>query len=56
MTECDGCFYNRQMKAWGETFMACWYKHDTGQELYGSDECSGYEPAEKQLELELVNA
>lgn len=54
---CDGCYYNRDMTAWGETFKACHYKLETGNEIYGrvDDEtyCSGYESTEKQLELAL---
>lgn len=45
--ECEDCKYNRLMTAWGETFMACWYHHDTGNELYGGDNhCSGFDKEE----------
>lgn len=52
---CDKCFYNRLMKAWGQTFEACYYSLDTGNEIYGSPEvpCSGFEEKEKQLQLNL---
>ena len=54
---CEGCFYNRPMRAWGEVIEACHYGLETGKELFGkaSDEtyCSGFEPAEKQMELSL---
>lgn len=40
--QCVLCFYNRPMTAWGETFVACWYRSDTGKELYGGTSCSGY--------------
>lgn len=54
---CNDCYYNRPMTAWGETFEACWYTHDNkGGQLYTSVqvECSGYDLKEKQIELELI--
>jgi hypothetical protein len=53
-TDCANCFYNRSMRAWGETFDACWYTHDNrGKELHTSKEveCSGFDEKEKQLEI-----
>lgn len=43
MTQCARCFYNREMRAWGETFYACHYRLETKKEVYGSDDdCSGF--------------
>lgn len=50
---CEGCYYNRSMTAWGETFEACHYSVENTEPLYGDDGCSGYDPLEKQLEIEL---
>lgn len=48
MMECQKCFFNRPMRAWGETFDACFYRLETGKELHGADsECSGFEENEK---------
>ena len=55
MDGCEGCYYNRPMTAWGETFQACFYKVEQQTELYGdNDKCSGYEEQERQLELDLM--
>lgn len=50
---CEGCYYNRSMTAWGETFEARHYSVENTEPLYGDDGCSGYDPLEKQLEIEL---
>lgn len=52
-SQCETCFYNKPMTAWGETFMACYYRKETGKELYGDGgKCSGYAVNKpKQLSL-----
>jgi hypothetical protein len=52
---CDNCFFNRPMKAWGETFQACYHGLETGKEIFRTVQtpCSGYEQKEKQLELNI---
>ena len=55
MDKCENCYYNREMTAWGEKIEACHFSLEKGNVLYGRADdptyCSGYEPAEKQLEL-----
>lgn len=52
-SQCETCFYNKPMTAWGETFMACYYRKEAGKELYGDGgKCSGYAVNKpKQLSL-----
>jgi hypothetical protein len=56
MDECKGCYFNRPMKAWGETFQACFYTLEMERDIRTSsadDRCGGYEEVDKQIEMKL---
>lgn len=46
--DCERCYFNRPLTAWGTTFMACYYSMEKGKELYSNsvdNTCSGFKEA-----------